>query len=259
MSTSISIITPTVRPEGCEIIAKCLRKQDFQDFEWLIVAPEHLRAEIESYTASQPHKFVAEPPRREGDFYRLCGAWNKAWANSQGKLSITIQDKIWFPPDMLSRFWEHYVSNPKAVVTAVGNHFSELDSIGKPQNQVWQDPRMRTDLGTFYEVAPSEIEFSVVSLPQQALIDSGGIDEIYDTCPAAGEKEMVFRMRDMGYQMFIDQSIEYRAIHHGRLNENWDKEYIEKTTKIFINHMNQLSEGRRDLNCHCLEIYNEVV
>lgn len=253
---AITVITPTVRPEGLEVVAKCLRRQDFRDFEWLIAAPEAMRADVEAHTASQPHVFVPEPPKIEGDFWCLNKAWNKAFALAQGKLLVSIQDLIWFPPDLLSRFWHHYLNNPKALVTVVGHQYSDLDSLGKPVNLVWSDPRVNGSKGSFFEVQPSEMEMAVCSIPRQAVVDCGGLDEVYDTCPAMGEKEMCFRLLNLGYEFYQDQSIEYRAVKHGRLTEDWDDKYWNITAPLFKKHIHDLMEGTRPLKVHCLERYN---
>lgn len=234
----ISIVTPTVRKEMLEVMDKCLKRQDFQDFEWLVCSP----------TDYGFGTFVQEPPKREGDFYRLSGALNKGFQEAKGELVVVIMDGNWFPPDTLSMFWTHYQTSPKALVGAIGHQYDMLDQYGKPTNMMWQDPRARSDLGSFYEVAPSEIEFAMCSIPKQALLDAGGIDEDYDKCPAVGEKEMCWRLDKLGYKFYLDQMIEYRAIHHPRLTSNWDEMYLKVTTPMFTEHMRQLQLGQRPLN-----------
>lgn len=233
----ITIVTPSVRHEMLEVMDKCLKRQDFQNFEWLIISP----------TDPKLGRWLQDPPKKEGDFYALCKAWNKGFGEAKGELIISIQDGIWFPPDMLSRFWAHYQNNPKGLVTAVGHQYDQIDKYGKPTNMMWQDPRARMDQGSFYEVAPSEMEFAVCSVPKQALIDCGGIDEDYDKGAAVGEKEMCWRLDKLGYKFYIDQTIEYWAIHHPRLTKDWDEKY-QIASDLFVNHMRQLSEGQRTLN-----------
>ena len=251
----ITVITPTVRPEMLQVIIKCLGRQDFKDFEWIIITPENTKLDLSScyqnglsfISAGDPGnmKWLIEPPKREGDFYRLSGALNKGFQESKGELVVVIMDGNWFPPDTLSKFWSHYQANPKGLIGSIGHQYDGLDETGKPTDMMWQDPRARTDLGTFYEVAPSEIEFSMCSIPKQALLDCGGIDEDYDKGPAVGEKEMCWRLDKLGYKFYLDQTIEYRAIHHPRLTNDWDDMYHKVTTPMFIEHMRQLSENRR--------------
>lgn len=226
------------------VMEKCLKRQDFQDFEWIIISPQDPGLGI----------WVEDPPKREGDFYRLCGAWNAGFKAAKGELIVVIQDGIWFPPDMLSRFWNHYQANPKGLVTVIGHHYDQIDEYDKPVNMMWQDPRARMDLGTFYEVAPSEMEMAVCSVPKQAILDCGGIDEDYDKGPAVGEKEMCFRLDKLGYKFYIDQSIEYRAIHHPRLTNDWDEMYFKVTAPMFTEHIRQLNLGQRPLNVGCVKV-----
>ena len=244
----ISIITPTVRPEGLPIMARCLKRQDFTDWEWIISAPKRLfRAINDQLKSIVDYRFVPEPPKQKGDFYRLCGAWNVAFREAEGELFISLQDWIWFPPDTLSRFWRHYQANPKAIIAPIGHHYQRIEN-DKPEEKVWQDPRARLDQGTFYEVAPTEVEFSLCSLPKRAIYDCGGIDEDYDKGPAVGEKEMCWRLDNLGYKFFLDQTLEYRALHHPRLTEDWDEKYFKISAPLLAEHIRQIKEGTRKLN-----------
>ncbi len=236
----ISVITPSIRKEGLDMVSQCLKKQTKTPFEWLIVGPEPVRTDL--------GKFILEPPKKEGDFYCLNKAWNKAYQAAKGELIVNIVDYIWFSHDTLEKLWWHYQANPKALVTTVGHQYREIVN-GKPEYIMWQDPRARMDQGSFYEVAPSEMEMCLASIPRQAILDCGGLDEIYDTCPAVSEKEMCWRLDDLGYKFYIDQSIEYRALHHDRIKGDlWDKLYFEKTTPLFTKHMEERNLGKRNLN-----------
>ena len=243
-ANAITVITPSVRPEGLEIIKKCLRRQDFTNYEWLVASPFEYKDAI----------WLKDPPKNKGDFWGLCKAWNNAYTHAKGELIVNIQDMIWFDPTTLSRFWSHYQSNPRALIGAIGHQYKDVDELGKPRNLVWSDPRLRVDI-TFQEVPPSEMEMTMCSIPKQALIECGGIDEEYDTCNAAQEKEMCFRLKHLGWKFYLDHTLEYRAIQHPRLTEDWDKVYKEKTTPLFVRHMTQLENGTRILNVDSLSKY----
>jgi glycosyltransferase involved in cell wall biosynthesis len=243
----ISVITPSVRPDGLDIIKKCLKRQDFDDYEWIVASPfEYKDCDL----------WLQDPPKEPDDFWGLCKAWNQAYAHAKGDLIVNIQDKIYFPHDTLSRFWFHYQNNPKALIGAIGHQYSDVDETGKPVNVVWNDPRWRVDI-SFQDVPPSEMEMTMCSIPRQALWDCGGIDEEYDKCNGAQEKEMCFRLRELGYKFYLDHTIEYRAIKHGRLTDDWDEVYRNKTTPIFIRHMAELENKVRTLNVNNLSKYLE--
>jgi hypothetical protein len=210
----ISIVTPSVRKENLEIIDKCLKRQSFKDWEWLVGSPEDY-----GYGT-----WVKDPPKKEGDFYGLNKCWNEMFRVVEGELIVSIQDGIWFAPDMLQKFWDHYVADPKACIGAIGHQYSDVIN-GKPENLVWQDPRARTDQGSFHEVYYVDLEYSVCSIPKQAILDVGGLKTEWDKYAALSEKEMNARMVKAGYKMYLDQSQIYRAIHHERLSSDWDDKY----------------------------------
>lgn len=245
----ISVITPSTRPEMLPIVEKCLKRQEFEDFEWIIVSP----IEITSVT---PDLLLKDPPKQEGDFWTLCKGWNKAYAHAKGDLIVNIQDGIWFPPDVLSKFWYHFQKHPRILVSAVGHHYDQLDELGVPANPVWHDPRTKRGV-TLEEVPPSEMEMTMCSIPKQALTECGGVDEEYDTCCGVQEKEMCWRLNRMNWDFWIDHTIEYKAIHHPRLTDDWDKIYKEKTTPLFVRHMAEITAGTRSLNVQNLLKYRK--
>ena len=212
------------------IVKKCLERQTFKDYEWLVVGP------IKEAN-------IKEPVKREGDYYRLNGAWNNAYNAAQGKLIVSIVDGLWFPSDTLEKLWNHYLSNPKSCVTTIGHQYDRIEN-GKPEHMVWRDPRARTDLGTFYEVGHNEMELCVASFPRQAVIDVGGVDEEFDRYAALSEKEMMARMYKAGYKTYIDQTIEYRAIKHDRLSKEWDQRY-QAGWPYYEKCIKEINEGKR--------------
>lgn len=239
----ISVISPTVRLEGLEIVKQSLDKQTFKDFEWIVVSPfEYKDCDV----------WLEDPPKEDGDFWTLCKAWNKAYANAKGELIVNVQDLIFIPEDTLERFWWHYKANPKHLVTAVGDHYdSELKKV------VWTDPRKRKDQGTYYEISPSDMEMSVNSIPKQAVIDCGGIDEEYDKGPGVQEKEMAIRLSVLGYKCYIDQEIEYKGIHHDRLTKDWDEKYWNVTAPLLQRHVREMLDVKRPLNVGNIDKYIE--
>jgi glycosyltransferase involved in cell wall biosynthesis len=220
---TISVITPTVREELMPIVAKSLEKQTLKDFEWIIVTP--FPEKFKGYNA----KVIKEPPKRKGDYYSLNKAWNEAFRHAKGSLIINIVDGIWFPPNTLERLLSHHQIDSKACITCVGCQYVEIKN-DKPEGLVWRDPRMRLDMGTFYEVGHLEMELCLAAFPRQAVYDVGGIDEKFDKYAALSEKEMMLRMEQAGYKMYINQDIEYRALKHDRLSKEWDNKYLEAQT-----------------------------
>jgi hypothetical protein len=167
---------------------------------------------------------------------------NEALRNSKGELIISYQDMIEIRPDTLERFWGHYVDNPKSCVGAVGDQYTFFE----PPIKVWVDPRRRLDQGTFYEIFENDLEYTLAAIPRKAIYEVGGFDEIYDNYAAIGEKELNARIYKAGYKFYLDQSIEYKALHHPRLNgkEEWDKHYFAGCL-VYEKHLREIKEGKR--------------
>lgn len=193
----ISIITPSVRPEGLKLVEKALRRQTFEDFEWLI-----------------------NNKRYEGGFFGLNRAYNDLIRQSKGELLISWQDYTFVDPDCLEKFWAHYQTEPKTLVTAVGNKYTDEFWMVK----TWQDPRERDDQGSYYQCFPWDIEANLCSMPKSVLYDIGGFDEQMDFEGYGFDARGVFERLELlgGYDFKIDQSIKSYSLEHGRLKD-WDK------------------------------------
>ena len=237
----ISCTTPSVRPEGLQMVKDALEAQDFprEDFEWIVCSP---------FKYEGADKWIEERPKREGDFYNLTKAFNDLFKAASGDLIISVVDLIWFPADTLSNFWLHYDANPNACVGGIGHQY-EKEVNGIPEILVWKDPRARLDQGSFYEIYPIDLELCLTSIPRQGILDVGGMDESYDQVAALGEKDMCLRMEKLGYKFFLDQSLEYKALRHPRLNGEkvWDEHY-QKGCKMFDEKMAGLRDGTRSVN-----------
>lgn len=223
VSPKISVIIPSIRDTSLN--EKCLKRQTFKNFETIIVRP------------------ISKP--KKGYFYTLCADYNRGFKQAKGELIISYQDMIEIQPDTLERFWSHYERDNKLVVGAVGDQYETLT----PPVKVWTDPRKRTDQGSFYECLEVDVEYTLASIPIKAIFDVGGMDEKYDKGAAVGEKEMMLRIDKAGYKSYLDQSIEYKALHHPRLTEDWDK-YYKIASDMFSRHVKEIERGdRRYIDC----------
>ena len=218
----ISVITPSVREEGLQIVRDSLSRQTFRDFEHIVISPFDPNGEKVSW--DQEATWVKDPGKKEGDMYSLNASWNEGFKNANGELIISFVDMTWAPPDALENFWTHYENNSKALVGGIGHQYAEVQN-GKPEILVWQDPRAQTQYGSFWEINPIDLEFCLTSVPKQAIYDIGGWDEKWDQFAALSEKEACLRMDKLGYKFFLDSSIEYRALQHPRLTKDWEERY----------------------------------
>lgn len=230
----ISIVTPSIRKEFLPIVEKCLARQTFpaDEYEWIVVSPQDWGFGI----------WLKDPPKREGDYYSLDKAWNAGVKESRGKLFISIVDGLWFPPDTLQRIWEHYERDPLSCVSLAGHHYDQIEN-DKPEHLVWIDPKVTND-GSLQQIQPFDFELCIASLPLEGIIKVGGFDEEFDKFPAWGEKELACRMEKFGYKFYIDQGIEFRAIHHPKLGKDWDEKF-PLSTAYFQKCYQEIQEGKR--------------
>lgn len=245
----ISVLTPSIRPEGLDIAYKCLKGQDFDpaEFEWIIVGNQAVVDYANQNYTDGSHKFpirvFLEREKRDGDFYNLTKSFNDVFKNSEGELGVMLTDMTWITPDTLSRFWDHYQTNAYSCVGGIGHQYETVE-MNKPQIMVWRDPRARMDFGSFYEIQPIDFEMCLASIPVKAWKDAGGFDEDFDQVAALGEKDLAIRMDKLGYKFFLDQSMEYRAVKHPRLSPKWE-EYYQKGCKMFEEKFTALNSGTR--------------
>lgn len=229
----ISVVTPSIRLEMLQIVNKCLNRQTFTDYEWLVVSPfEYAEA-----------TWIPEPKKKDGDFYNLNKAWNAAFKQAKGELIVSIVDGLWFNPRLLEQLWSHYVADKTKCVGLIGNQYDEVIN-GRPEHIMWNDPRRKGE--AFYQVDPIMFELCIASIPKAGIYEVGGMDPEYDQCAAVSEKELCKRMEKAGYTFWLDETIEYRAIYHPRIKgtDEWDKHY-HKAEILYTRHVQEIADGKR--------------
>ena len=206
----ISVITPTIRPQGLELVERALDRQTLDDFEWLVGSP------------SNPKRGIWVKDDFKGGVWSLNRIYNKLISKASGDLLVSWQDYTFANPEALEKFWYWYQENPRGVVTGVGGKYKN-DNFNR---KVWKDPRERTDLGTFYECYPNDIEFNFCSIPRQAMYDIGGFDEKMDFLGFGMDGiSVVHRLDELGYKFYIDQTNKSYSLIHDR-PENWEEKNL---------------------------------
>lgn len=140
----ISVLTPSIRPEGLTIVQDSLSTQTFQDFEWLV---------------------ELGIPERGCD---LNAAYNRMLRRAKGELVVSLQDFIKIEQTGLEKFWNYYLVNPAFVTAPVG------------QTLDWQhiDWDWRKHPASVMNWHSWEIDWA--SAPLEALKAIGGFDEELD-------------------------------------------------------------------------------
>lgn len=210
---TVSVLTPSIRPDRLGITEKALLQQTIP-FEWLVGSP---------FKPKEKSAIWVEDDFEFG-LWTMGRIMNRLIKKASGSLIISMQDSIWAAPDTLERFLSHFEREPNTLVGAVGNQYDRLDKYGIPVNQVWQDPRIRTDQGTFYGCYHQDIEFNLASIPRKAFYSVGGYDEEADMkFVGMGHLSVTQRLTDQGgWDFKLDQTIKTKSLVHGRIAD-WDK------------------------------------
>lgn len=230
----VTIVTPTVRKDGLDVVRKALQNQAHKEWEWLIGS-----------------KFDPEIPEAtwvkdtfEGGFWTLNRIYNELFRRSTCELIISWQDWIWVPPDGLDKFVSNYIKVPQ-VISGVGDQYERIGKYGKPEVKIWADPRKTTQYGSFYECNPHDAEWNWCALPKKAIYAVGGMDEGLDFLGYGGDQlSVVDRMDALGTLFYLDQTNESYTVRHGRETfggqRAWDDNHVlfngkyeEETRKLY--------------------------
>lgn len=180
----ISVITPSIRPNGLDIVRTGLLKQTFTDFEWIV--------EIGL------------------DKHDLNAAYNRALKRARGELIVSLQDYILIKPDYLQKFWDAYQANPKAFITAPVGKVDNLNYSGEAK---WDWRAYRNDeTKNMRECDWNCWEIDSGCAPLSALKEIGGFDEALDGIWSGDNVNVGCRAQLAGYEfkcLFDNPSLVY--------------------------------------------------
>ncbi len=154
MKPKISVVTPSIRPDGLNITQKCLAGQTFKEFEWLV--------EIGL--------------KNEHDLNK---AFNKMLKRAKGELIVFLEDYTAVPPDYLQKWWDAYQKHPDTFMTAPLGKVSNLD-YQPPANWDWRAWKHKEGDGDFIPCNWDTWEIDNGAAPLKCLQNIGGFDEELD-------------------------------------------------------------------------------
>lgn len=174
---SISVLTPSIRPEYLHITQECLEKQTFTDFEWL--------TEIGL--------------RNRG--FTLPSDLNNMIRRAKGDRIVMLQDCIQIEPDALER------------INALPNDLwtfpvGQVMEFGNEPEWDWRT----TNAGEL--IGPHYWEADFASAPTQAFFDVGGYDEEFNKGWSWDNVEVARRIYKAGYKGFCNADIRGIALKH---------------------------------------------
>lgn len=216
----VSVITPTIRKEGLDLVKKALDGQDYNDFEWLIGSP--FDPEIPGA------KWVKD--EFGGGFWSLNRIYNKLFKEAQGNIIVTLQDFIWIPPDGIEKFVDN-INMVGGIHTGVGDQYSSIDKYGIPHKKVWEDPRRTNFRVSMSPTFFNNCEWNWAAFEREKIFLIGGMDEQLDFLGFGGDQFQVCdRWHDVGETFYIDYSNESYTLRHDRSSlggeKYWDDNHV---------------------------------
>lgn len=209
MAYKISVLTPSIRPEGLKIVQECLARQTFQDFEWLV---------------------ELGIPEKGCD---LNAAFNRMLRRAKGELCVFYQDWIRIPDEGLQRFWEGFTKTKTPMFTTA------------PVGQTLDWEHVEWDWRKHPESTMNwhSWEIDWASAPLSALKAIGGFDEELDANTWSGDNVNVGLRADMaGYQFAVMKDNSAVHLSHNKITPH---PFLPKQDFSFNNQ--RLDEIRRGL------------
>lgn len=168
----ISVLTPTIRPKGLEIMQECLKRQTLKDFEWLVE--------------------VGIP----GNGHDLNAAFNRMLRRAKGDLIVFYEDYTKIPDDALERFWKAHQEHPKTFFTSP---LGKVDKFGSPARWDWRAWKQNDKQTDYTDCLPRCWEIDWGAAPKSALFDVGGFDEELDKHWSGDNVSVAVRAELKGY------------------------------------------------------------
>ncbi len=164
----ISVITPSIRPNGLKVVFDALQQQTFKGFEWL------------------PRLSV---PGKTSD---LCYQMNKAVEEAQGEIIVFLQDYISIGPEVLGEIYRLYKTTS--------------DAFTFPMVKDWEeDWRCFREDGSV--VKPEEWEIDFGACLKKDIVKAGMFDEKYDDGFGWENVDLAYRMGKEGVVFRVKPTI----------------------------------------------------
>lgn len=240
----ISVLTVTNRPGGIDVTWNSLKKQSFQDFEWILADElyESRKNEVAAYVNDERLKHIPTP-RVPEDLWNLNKSYNAALRVARGDLVVSLQDYIWIRGDGLAKFWDlHTALGPRVFLTGAGHKgrgprpvdlqgkvtIYEEPYAEKPTEITERDSRLEGEI-KLEESNPSWWETNWAAAPLLAFYELGGYPEQHDgEFYGCDNLSIAYPAHLNGYRFFLDKTNQCVGIDHGELwprPEDWEERH----------------------------------
>lgn len=242
----VSVVTVTSRPGSVDVTWNALRRQTWQDFEWVLCDERYdwRREEVAAFVGDERLRHVPAP-HADGALWSLNRSHNEALRHCRGELVVSLQDYIWVEPDGLERFWAaHRDAGGRAFLCGVTATYAlpapvdRLDGkvtifaepCAEPPSELLRidESRSRFPSGRS-EVTPFGWELNWAAAPLAGLLDVGGFAEDHDRRFYSYDNVTVAVIADrLGYRFVVDRGAVCRALDHGGIfpkPDDWEERH----------------------------------
>ena len=287
----VTILSPTKRWGGIDILLHSLKRQTFQDFQCILL-DEHYDArydEIVQYFDKEwpgiyGDKFIhIKPlPKKSHQYWNLDQALNHGLCLAGGEIIVFWQDYIWAPADGLEKFVKRIEQMGDCLISGVGHKACEpswaVDLQGKisiftdystpnrceiserdkhwgwdkPEGIYYQDPRVRG--GGFTPTNPIEWESNYAATTKKVCEAIGGFDEDFDAGWGFDNVNFAERAQAAGYEIWLDeQNIHVGFTHELLFHEEKAKQEAPKNVNMWEPKCEGLQRGQLPFKVPFLE------
>lgn len=151
----ISVLTPTIRPDGLAIMQESLKAQTLKDFEWL----------VDINTTGE---------------HDLNASFNRLIKRATGELLVFYEDWTKITPYGLERFWKAYQDNPNTLFTAPLGKVDDVRDLGEAPRWDWRARKQTEDQSDYTDCRWQTCELDWGAIPKDIMYAIGGFDEELD-------------------------------------------------------------------------------
>ncbi|MBA7663356.1 hypothetical protein ES703_71396 [subsurface metagenome] len=218
----LSIVLPTFRAGGLDVIKYSLLDQSFKDFELVLVDElyDSRKDMVRQYFKGINLRHI--PPFRVNNYFSSATARNTGISCAEGELIVFTNDYTWLSSDCLQRHWNAYNTlKGKYAVTGIRKNMdgfkitnpnmlyafgSEIQN--KPDGRViFVDDRVAfrgQRLLEYYEINPLVVYADNSSIPLEVALKLNGFDTHFDGGAGFLDIDFFTRATFLGYKALMD-------------------------------------------------------
>lgn len=208
----ITVITPTIRPSGLEVMRESLMAQTMphDQWEWIV-----------DINVSGKHDLNA--------------SFNKMIKRAKGEIIVFYEDHTKILPDALERWWKAYQEYPETLFTAP---LGKVANWGDKPQWDWRSGKQREDQTDYTDCLWRCCELDWGMVPKKILYVIGGFDERLDQWWSMDNVSMGKRADILGYKfkcLFTNPAIAYDHDLHAKhpFREFFNPEKANKVIKEY--------------------------